>query len=349
MTGSVEVAAFFQTTLSATDKLRFTAGVRYTHDSKSEHAFTVNDNPNGIPGGTGTFSSDFSIAANKTTWRAGVDFDAGPNSIVYANASTGYKVGGFGAFPDATATAPASKYATYGPEDVRAYDIGTKNVLLNHRLILNAEAFYYIYVNQQVNTIFLFDQSQCCGGSGAAITPSSVNAGHGTDKGIDLELTYQATDKDRISTSVEYLDTQYQTFVYPFLFWSNDNSGKPFNYAPKFSGNLGYTHMWDAGNGGTVTAALNTHVTTNYWVDYNYTPGSGLQAGYTRSDLDVTYASQGSKWHVGAWVRNIENRVVKSFVGGDLPGSPNGTDGQGMKWAELDAPRTYGVTFGARF
>jgi iron complex outermembrane recepter protein len=333
-------AGFLQATYSLTNALHITGGARYTHDEKILHAYTVNDDPDGSPAGTGTFHSDFHVGGDKVTWRAGLDYDLGPNSIVYANESTGYKVGGFGAFPDATPAAPVNPNATYGPEQVRYYDLGTKNELLDHSLIVNFEAFYYIYVNQQINTVFLFPQALCCGGTGAAVGPTDANAGHGTDLGFDLSAAYLATPNDQVSASVEFLDTRYQSFIYPFLFGLTNASGEPFIYSPHWSGNVGYKHTWVVSGDAKIVAALNTHLTTRYWVNYSYTPGTDQQPGYSKSDADLTYSSANDKWYVGAWIRNIEDRAVKALVGGDLPGSPN------LQWAELDPPRTFGIKLG---
>jgi iron complex outermembrane receptor protein len=332
------LAAFAQATYSVLDWLHVTAGVRYNHDQKEEHGYTINDNLFGTPPAVGTYNTDYAVKSNRPTFRVGVDATVAPNSIVYANLSTGYKVGGFGASPDPSPTLPPNPYATYKPEEIIAYDVGTKNEFLDRRLQVNAELFYWIYYSQQVNTIFLFPQT-----IGVAIVPSSVNAGHGDDKGLDLDAAYVVTDADRVNGSFEYLDASYSSFVYPFLFMTHDNSGRPFNYAPRASVNLGYSHSFNFAGGADLVFAANTHLTTSYWVDYNYMNHTGKQSGYHKTDLDLTYTAANGKWYVGAWVKNLENAPTKSFTGGDLPGSPN------LQWTELDAPQTYGVTLGAKF
>ena len=312
------LAAFAQGTYSVEPWLRVTAGVRYNHDQKEEHGGTTNDNPFGIPAGVGSYSTNYAVKSNRPTYRVGIDADVAKNSIVYANVSTGYKVGGFGASPDPSPMIPPNPYATYQPEEIIAYDIGTKNQFFDRRLQVNAEVFYWIYYGQQVNTIFLFPQNTF----GVAIVPSSVNAGHGDDKGMDIDAAYVLTDNDRLSASVEYLDASYSSFNYPFLFMFHNNSGRPFNYAARWSGNLGYTHTFAFGTGASLVLSANTHLTTSYWVDYNYMQHTGKQSGFHKTDLDLTYTAASNRWYAGLWVRNLEDAATKSFVGGDLPARP---------------------------
>ena len=91
-------------------------------------------------------------------WKPDLDFT--DDTLIYASLSRGYKGGGANPPPIA---APAGLLAskasaavaprTFDPEYVNALEIGTKNSLMNGRLILNASAFYYDYKGYQVSKI----------------------------------------------------------------------------------------------------------------------------------------------------------------------------------------------------
>lgn len=68
----------------------------------------------------------------KFTYRAGVEFDLAPQSLLYASYETGFKSGGF----FASAIDPV-----YQPETIDAITIGSKNRFLDNKLQLNIEAF----------------------------------------------------------------------------------------------------------------------------------------------------------------------------------------------------------------
>jgi outer membrane receptor protein involved in Fe transport len=87
----------------------------------------------------------------ETTGRAGVDWQLSENSMVYGFFTRGYKPGGFNpAIPPAFQSTSAF---TFEPEKVDAFEIGSKNVLFDNSLMLNASVFTYDYQGLQVSRI----------------------------------------------------------------------------------------------------------------------------------------------------------------------------------------------------
>lgn len=83
--------------------------------------------------------------------RIGFDWQINNDSMVYGFFSRGYKPGGFNpAIPEAF---QATSSFTFEPEKINAFEIGSKNVLLDGTLVLNAAAFYYDYSGLQVTRI----------------------------------------------------------------------------------------------------------------------------------------------------------------------------------------------------
>lgn len=72
-----------------------------------------------------------------------------PDNLIYASYSRGYKSGGIN-----PPLSPAFEVAeSFGPEQIDAFEIGTKNTFANGALQLNATAFYYKYKDLQLSRI----------------------------------------------------------------------------------------------------------------------------------------------------------------------------------------------------
>ncbi len=83
--------------------------------------------------------------------RLGFDWQISNDSMIYAFFSRGYKPGGFNpAIPPAF---QASSSFTFEPEKINAFEIGSKNVLMDGSLVLNGAAFFYDYSGLQVTRI----------------------------------------------------------------------------------------------------------------------------------------------------------------------------------------------------
>jgi iron complex outermembrane receptor protein len=83
--------------------------------------------------------------------RLGFDWQVSNDSMIYAFFSRGYKPGGFNpAIPPAF---QATSSFTFEPEKINAFEVGSKNVLMDGSLVLNGAAFFYDYKGLQVTRI----------------------------------------------------------------------------------------------------------------------------------------------------------------------------------------------------
>ena len=101
-------------------------------------------NPNGQYFAPGLFNS--TLKENNLSWRLGVDLQATPTTLLYANVSKGYKSGGF------PAVNVASNLQLEGvkQESILAYEAGIKAGLLDRRVQINLAGFYNDYKNKQL-------------------------------------------------------------------------------------------------------------------------------------------------------------------------------------------------------
>lgn len=349
------IAAFGQFTYDLTDTLRLVAGGRYTKEDKSQFTRSASGGrpaainpPLGAP-----FSGALSF--EKFTWKAGLEWDAGPASLVYANVATGFKTGGF-----FVANPPDN---TFAPEKLTAYTLGTKNRFLGNKLQINLEAFYWDYTDQQVTFVGGIRTANGQFANGGV----TVNAGKSRIYGAELELAYQLFDKGRFTANVQYLNGQYnslQTAVFSgpgnpvptgctvvasrlanpgvnnARFFDTDCSGKPTVQSPKWVANLGYEHSFDLDGDMELVASARTNISSAYFLNVNFIP-TEKQGSFMTSDLLLTLNGPDKRWSLSGYVNNVENETIFARAGTRPI--------LNISYATLRPPRTYGVRLGFKF
>jgi iron complex outermembrane receptor protein len=147
------IATFAQGEYAITPAIKFILGGRYTHDQKNfdfeSQLYTTPDTAVGPP--LIKFNSTVSPLANLDTdlysYKVGLNWQAGPKTLVYATINRGTKSGGFN-----TVTVPNNTYfnaVPFAPEVLMAYELGTKYRTPDNRYGVEASGFYYDYQNYQ--------------------------------------------------------------------------------------------------------------------------------------------------------------------------------------------------------
>src|SRR5579883_927814 len=303
-TGTTSYAAFARLTAHLTDDLRAVGGVRYTHDEKQFNgsstdlllicvapgcpttplfqAFVSSSQlpfaipPLGVPvgrgPGPGTIVSRSDIILNahqdtsEPTWRAALEYDLTPHSLLYASVETGFRSGGFNL---------AEGYTTFKPEFITAYTIGSKNRFLENRVQVNLEGFYWNYHDQQEPHIGID-----LGGNQGYFTQ---NIGGATIKGAEIEGRFLVTPTTLLSTDLQYLDASYDSYTYqapvrggppytpcavspsssPTLYNVNC-SGMPAYNSPRWTINLAAQQTFEFGDFKTVIGVDTQYRGSNY-------------------------------------------------------------------------------------
>jgi iron complex outermembrane receptor protein len=328
---SESYAAFGQVTWKIAEGLRVTGGLRYSHDNKARVGVTSRcatmecNGANDLPS-----PNNAARKFSKLTWRAGVDYDLSPSTLVFATVSTGYKAGGFndgcaaGTANCVSPVVPAALY--YEPETLTSYEIGTKTRLLDNAVRLNAAAFYYDY-----NNIQLTQTSTICGGPCSVTT----NAAKATIKGIELEGAIQPMHSMLFDFSFAYLNASYDRFL---LTPTVDFAGRALDRSPEYTISAGYTHTFDLASGGDIQANIRTRVVDSYMLSALATLNQYRVPGSMRSDASITYNAPRHRYYVQAYVKNIENTtVVTTVIAGTFP------------TANFADPRLYGIRAGFKF
>ncbi|HEU4578641.1 MAG TPA: TonB-dependent receptor [Polyangiaceae bacterium] len=158
-----------------TGKLSCAAGIR---DSLTNTQFTISVTP-----------QNSKVTNIFVDYRAGVEYDLAKDSMLYATVSTAHKAAGYNDTvyrPDGTV--PFTEY--YDPENVTAFELGSKNTLLGRKLRLNASAFFYIYQNQVFQQIVQISPANQDSNAQAAVTSQRQNAASSNLYGLDLDVVY---------------------------------------------------------------------------------------------------------------------------------------------------------------
>jgi iron complex outermembrane recepter protein len=342
-------AVFGQTTLSATDSLRFIAGVRYTQERNSgNYEIGTGALPlvPFIPAGAATQVAP--ITASRVNWKGGVEYDLAPQSMLFATAATGFKAGGY-------ASTPSCGPEVYKPETLTAYELGSRNRFFGNTLQVNAEAFNWKYKNQQVSDVTL---DNC--GEDANLT---FNVGSSTISGGDLDTLWQFTSADTAHLSVEYAQGKYSSFSFSQFgngvyapgggsrcaanatgggYYSIDCSGQQITRLPEWSGVGKYEHGFHlpiAAIPGDFAVSATANFASARWLDLSYLP-TGRVPGYITENAELNYSTPDHKWTVTGYVDNISNRAV--YTSGSAIGSPS-PNGYSYYAAYVDPPRMFGV------
>lgn len=262
-------AAFGQVGFHFTPKLTVTVGGRYTEDHKQLDAAV-----NGTAVKRGDTFKDFLPKAD-------VNYQLLPTVLAYASYSEGFKAGGYNGLAD-NAQALDSPFA---PQKVKAYEIGLKSDLFDHRARINLSAFINDYTNLQ---------QQLVTDAGVFLT-QNYNARH---KGIEAEISVRPVSILTLWTNGVYNDGRYGSTS------SNSNvtvGSYINNYMTnvfKYQATIGADLAIPFGRGKFVLGG-NYSYKSDYYTSpdnslYGHVPSTGLVDGYVGYTLDrVTVRLQG--------------------------------------------------------
>jgi len=306
------VAVFGQMTYEVTPGLRLVAGGRYSNDDRDAWGDT-----------DGFFFQSWqgSKTFTSTDWKAGVEYDLAPASMVYLNLQTGSQLGTFRNLP----ATPTQSNLIDAPK-LFSVSAGAKNRFFDDRLEINDEVFYYDYDDFIVSA---FD---------ASIGQISANAKKMKIYGNELNIRARATSTIDVDLTVGYLHARYTDFTSP-LDPSIKYDGDQAQNSPDWTATLGVAKHFSLQGGAEISARVDSHYESEYWCSYAR-PIGGQQQDYVKTDASLTYSSASGQWSVALWAKNLENEpVMAASAGGAIPGPVA---------VFLAPPRTYGLRISAR-
>ncbi|HEU0044491.1 TonB-dependent receptor [Sphingomonas sp.] len=336
-------AGFGEATVSATDWLRFTAGLRFTREEKSEENGVITLVYASPPGLTRSYPSAGRVGFNDTSYRLGVEVDVAPQSMFYATHSTAFHVGGL----NVGVEQGPNRYP-FAAEKVRSYVVGIKNRFFDNRLQLNVEGFWNDYRNYQQSSLgYINDGSQTCSvlliRTTCPLTLRIDNAAKARIRGVEADVLLRVGSNGTLSANILYNDTKFLQFdvVNAFTNAVVSYAGQTLPGVNKFTVSAGYTQRFPLISGGEIVGSARTIFRNAAYLWFERFE-SQFQPAYTRTDLTLGYHAPDNQWRLTGFVRNVEDEAALN-QGGPLSAA------SGLRFSNLNPPRTYGLILGFNF
>lgn len=325
---SKSYAAFGQMTWTppSIESLHVTLGGRYTKDKKSGDLYKLNNVASSFP---------FSFKYDRFDPLAILAWDVSSDVNLYAKYSTGYRAGG--------ASSRSISFATFGPESVKAYEVGLKTQLFDRRVRFNLAG----YIMNRYDSQFDFDFYLVQPNGTIRHTLETVNASGVTKiRGIEADLTVKPTDNFSFGLSYAYTYWKVPATPNPLV------AGNPLQplflvYTPPhaLSGNIDWAMPLNSNN----DMALKLHVDANY-SDRHYSfdnepvlVDSSFLVNARLSVANIPMGAGGQKLTLAAWARNLfdEAHIYRRSNANRVPIDGNYRTVVG-DYANFNAPRTFG-------
>ena len=366
-------SVFAEGTYHVSDSFRITAGLRYSEDekdmSKSAKLAYINDwlLANGyadrvkntptmpLPALNAVYSSALNLAKahsytrqrkeDHVTGHVNFQWDMNDEAMVYLEIGNGYKAGGFdednGMGREVeTVGGITDDLADFEDESVETVELGAKIDLADGRGRLNVAAYVSTYEDVQVST---FD-----GNAGFVVG----NAAESEVQGIEADLLFRLTEELTLNGAFSYLDATYKSFpgagcnlaqsLVTRRGCTQDLSGKPLQFAPEYTANVGISYQTEVSAGMVLSASL----------DYNWSDDVVISADLDENLIQNSFGklnarialARDDQWQISLVGKNLTSEDTFMW-GNDIPLGPQGFNGSYFKL--IDPPRT--VEINARY
>ncbi len=204
-----QVAGFGELSVKILSTLTATVGVRVSHNTVSTEVRADGGALVSNPGQLTTYST----SENPTTPKAVISWQPNRDSLYYASAAKGYRVGGINGPNNVgicggdvaslglglpTLNGIPQWPLKYSSDSLWSYEIGAKNTLLDRKLIVNSSLFLIRWKDIQQN-VFLPD----CG------LQFIANLGQVSSRGADIEVHYLPFEALTLGLTASYTDAKF--------------------------------------------------------------------------------------------------------------------------------------------
>lgn len=226
-------AIYVDATWEIVDRLSLLGGLRQTWDKKQvRYDSLFEDQMTRYPG----FPVNPSKKFKRLTPRVGINFEATPDTLLYATYTTGYKAGNLEG-DRATDPVPASNFLA--PETVKTFEAGIKAEFFDRTLRTNLTAFSSKFRNHA-----------------DLISPQTVAISDQRINGIEAEVTWVPSRRFQVYANLGLLDAKYTRADASHPIFAPDFSGfapgldaHPVS-TPDYSFSVGANYRFDVGDAG---------------------------------------------------------------------------------------------------
>ncbi|MGE3744812.1 MAG: TonB-dependent receptor [Sphingomonadaceae bacterium] len=347
------LSAFAAATFYVTSRVRLNVGGRYTTVHKADNRSVVfgstDDSPGPdnfvvVPGAStalaGVLGVDLGDYVNPSRRDSaflptvGIQFNPSRSVMLYGTYSKGFKAGGYSGF--------ASK-AEFDPETVNAFEAGIKASLFDRLLDVNVAIYHAKYRNLQETTTTILPNG--------SVLQAVGNAASSISKGADLSMTIRPMMGLLLTADAGYLDATFsrypgapctilQSVTLPAP-CTQDLSGRPRAFAPKFSGSIGAEYAFDFNDDIEIRSSTNVYFSSAYYVTASIDPYIH-QPGYAKVDARIGIGPENRRWEVAIIGKNLFNKYTANWRAA-VPSAG------GSSQALADPKRSIGAQFALQF
>ena len=332
-----EPAAFGEVSWDISTAWKATAGLRWYQVKTTSQGFEE-----GLAVGGGKIvSPQATVKESGVNPKFELDYHVDPEKMVYALASKGFRPGGVVPIvPPGTAGTPNDCVAALQQvnpnltlDDTRSfhsdslwnYELGAKTGWLDHRLTLNAAAFYIKWDNIQQAVLLP------CGFQFIA------NAGAAESKGGELELRAAATEHLQVSLGVGYQDAKITEKGE-----SAQAVGSPVFNVPDWTGNASLSYTLPITTSWNAASEVDFSYIGRSFSSSNASDLSRERPSYRLLDARIAFTNGATELALVG--KNLTNEVTNlgdnRSIAAEVPGRPR---------LFINQPRTIGVEFVQRF
>ncbi|WP_346659668.1 TonB-dependent receptor [Pseudomonas sp. RIT-PI-S] len=300
-TTSDSVAAFGETTLNFSPRLRGIAGLRFTHDYLAYDHRRASTSATAVSGIQPSTASSGSVDEDGWSGRLGLQYDLTNSVMTYLTYSRGYKGPAYNVFFNMQ---PRDTDALK-PETSNTWELGIKASAWDERLTANAALFHSAYDNYQAN---FYDTV-----AGQVVT-RLINAGSVTTQGAELDLALQATRQLKLSAALAYTHARIDTFACPAGAAASCNvDGKPLPFSPDWKSYARADYSISLDNGLDVELSSDYSWQSEVQYDISQNPDT-KQGAYGVWNASVALADYANGWRVALLGKNLADRSYSPLL-----------------------------------
>lgn len=347
------VAAYAQGNLHLSDALTLTLGGRWTNDRKSG-TYAQTSSPF-----TQTLRAPEALTypgidESRFTYRINLSYTPSDDVLIFATHSTGYKSSGYnsgGGVPslstfDGLGNLVSTK-RLFDRETVDNYELGIKSSWLDRAVRANL-------------TLYRMDIAGFQDRAFDGVSFVVRNAGNLRQQGFEFDLTLAPARNFSVTGSLAYLDSEFTSFAnasnLPGLTGTQNLTGRPNSFSPKFVGNVAVDWSGDLGSSG-MSWALNgnlSFVSDQFVGTVNDANPQSLADGYALLGARFTINGADDRWSLSLFGRNLANTHYRPLSVYQPLGAALGLNntvfaGSTANRVQASEPRSYGVTATVRF
>jgi len=329
------LAAYGQMDLPFSETWTLVAGLRYeTRD------WIYDDNV----AGDSRFSDDESFWGGKLA----LEYRTAAGTLLYGLVSRGYKSGGYNSslasrIPDLEQDGifiPPDNLV-FGSETMWNYELGLKGSWLENTLMLSAALFYQDRDDMQVKQSIVIPVDPSSSACPCNFIDSLQNAAGGSNKGVELEASWQASDSIMLFGSLGLLDTKYKDYLSYSHADADLENNMPYNLSGRAQAHAPETQY---------ALGVQFLITRNWFAQVDIEGKSSAYASANHNEklgsytlLNMRLAYETERWSLAVWGRNLTDEDVQTRGFGGFGNDPRKLY-ETEAYYQLGEPRVYGVT-----